>query len=147
MIVKEVRGKDKLLIIHYYSQTKEDTAVITEQEYTVDPMVIHLILYDSSEKIVYSGDDAIARAEHRLGTGEGEYSLFFNNCEHFCTYVKTGKDESQQVQQFAKVVGTTAAIGLGFAFAGTLIYAIHKLSEPPKNPAGKPPNSQGGKNI
>ena len=50
MIVKEVRGNDKLLVIHYYSKTaKADTAAIVEQEYTVDPEKVQLMEYDPNK--------------------------------------------------------------------------------------------------
>ncbi len=40
----------------------------------------------------------IARAESRLG--ERQYDLFFNNCEHFATWCKTGRHESAQLASF-----------------------------------------------
>lgn len=43
-------------------------------------------------------DLVIARAESRLG--ERQYDLFFNNCEHFATWCKTGRRESAQLADF-----------------------------------------------
>ncbi|MEB3291129.1 MAG: lecithin retinol acyltransferase family protein [Leptolyngbya sp.] len=43
-------------------------------------------------------DVVIARAESRLG--ECQYDLFFNNCEHFATWCKTGRHESAQLASF-----------------------------------------------
>lgn len=43
-------------------------------------------------------DVVIARAESRLG--ERQYDLFFNNCEHFATWCKTGRRESAQLASF-----------------------------------------------
>ncbi|MEY3299532.1 MAG: hypothetical protein RLZZ597_2792 [Cyanobacteriota bacterium] len=40
----------------------------------------------------------MARAESRLG--ERQYDLFFNNCEHFATWCKTGRRESAQLANF-----------------------------------------------
>ena len=40
----------------------------------------------------------MARAESRLG--ERQYDLFFNNCEHFATWCKTGRRESAQLSSF-----------------------------------------------
>jgi hypothetical protein len=40
----------------------------------------------------------IGRAESRLG--EQRYDLFFNNCEHFATWCKTGRSESAQLTSF-----------------------------------------------
>ena len=141
MIVKEVRGKDKLLVIHYYSDTgKGDTAAIAEREYITDHEKVYLIEYDPSKfDKVYTGEEAVARAEGRCGTGQGEYDLIFNNCEHFCTFVKTDKKESQQVQRAVKVVGAAAALGLGI---GTVIYLLYKPKESEKSPASKPSDSQ-----
>ena len=42
----------------------------------------------------YSAADVIARAQSRLG--ETNYRLFFNNCEHFALWCKTGLAQSQQ---------------------------------------------------
>ncbi|MBD2428042.1 lecithin retinol acyltransferase family protein [Phormidium sp. FACHB-1136] len=47
---------------------------------------------------VDADDVVIARAESRLG--EGQYDLFFNNCEHFATWCKTGRRESAQLASF-----------------------------------------------
>ncbi len=40
----------------------------------------------------------MGRAESRLG--ERQYDLFFNNCEHFATWCKTGRAESAQLINF-----------------------------------------------
>jgi hypothetical protein len=142
MIVKEVRGKDKLLVIHYYSKTdREDTVAILEQEYTVAAEKVYLVVYDPSKvKHIYTGEEAVARAESRLGTGRGEYSLISNNCEHFCTFVKTGNKESLQVQKVA--AGAAVVAGVGLAFVGyTVFSALSKETEPKKpvkGSTGKP---------
>jgi hypothetical protein len=47
---------------------------------------------------VDADDVVIARAESRLG--ECQYDLFFNNCEHFATWCKTGRRESAQLASF-----------------------------------------------
>ena len=127
MIVKEVRGKDKLLVIHYYAKADKDTAAIVEQEYTTDPKDIHLIEYDPEAGHIYNGEEAIARAETRCDTGKGEYNLIFNNCEHFCTSVKTDKKESLQVQHAVKVGAVAAGIAVG---AGVVIAAFRYFSKP-----------------
>ncbi|MGB7486504.1 MAG: lecithin retinol acyltransferase family protein, partial [Phormidesmis sp.] len=43
-------------------------------------------------------DVVIARAESRLG--EQRYDLFFNNCEHFASWCKTGRSECLQLDSF-----------------------------------------------
>lgn len=51
----------------------------------------------------------VHRAEQRLY--ERNYNLFFNNCEHFAYYCKTGKHKSDQVNKMGGV-GAGAAVGL-----------------------------------
>jgi hypothetical protein len=46
----------------------------------------------------YLPEIVIDRAVSRLG--EQKYNLLFNNCEHFATWCKTGKNESQQIKEF-----------------------------------------------
>ncbi len=46
----------------------------------------------------YLPDAAVQRAVDRLG--ERKYSLLLNNCEHFATWCKTGRQLSRQVQDF-----------------------------------------------
>jgi len=55
----------------------------------------------------------ITRAESRLG--ENKYCLIFNNCEHFASWCKTGKNESEQVNRVAATVGSAAGIGTSVA--------------------------------
>ena len=148
MIVKEVRGKDKLLVIHYYAKADKDTAAIVEQEYTTDPKDIHLIEYDPKAGHIYNGEEAIARAETRCDTGKGEYSLIFNNCEHFCTSVKTDKKESLQVQRAVKVTSAVAAglfaVGAGAGAAYQYIFSKPTESkEPTESSTSKSSDSQG----
>ncbi len=58
----------------------------------------------------YSPDDVVARARSRLA--EDGYSVFSNNCEHFCNWVVDGDHLSQQVDLGALATGTTSgAIG------------------------------------
>lgn len=62
------------------------------------------------------------RAESRLG--ESAYSLVFNNCEHFATWCKTGKHQSEQVKDgvliSAGVVGRTPTVGGSLGVVGAL---------------------------
>ncbi|WP_084004131.1 lecithin retinol acyltransferase family protein [Cupriavidus pauculus] len=46
---------------------------------------------------VYSRDDVVLRATSRLG--EDRYHLFFNNCEHFCTWCLFNTPRSHQVRR------------------------------------------------
>ena len=61
----------------------------------------------------------VERAESRLD--ERDYSLVFNNCEHFAYWCKTGKKRSRQVAYAAKV-----AAGLAVAVVGGAAVAILK---------------------
>ena len=51
----------------------------------------------------------IKAARSRLGE---RYDLFFSNCEHFVTWVVSGKPESPQVKYWVSTIITVAAIGL-----------------------------------
>jgi hypothetical protein len=54
----------------------------------------------------HTGEQVVARARERLG--ENGYSVFSNNCEHFCNWAIDGSHTSQQVD-----VGTAFAAPLG----------------------------------
>ncbi len=45
----------------------------------------------------------LQRAKRRLG--EKEYNFFYNNCEHFAHYCKTGEHRSHQVESYKTIVG------------------------------------------
>src|SRR5215213_5325786 len=58
--------------------------------------------------VVEYGDEAdspgviVGRAESRLG--EKSYNLFYQNCEHFAVWCKTGKSRSWQVDRVARLL-------------------------------------------
>ena len=83
-------------------------ARVTEEEFlSGQPKTV--IEYTSLET-VFAPEDTVRLAEELLNT-EG-YHLFYNNCEHFATYCKTGKKRSRQVQSLknrAKVAGGMVA--------------------------------------
>lgn len=56
-------------------------------------------LIKNEEYHLYSAEETVARAKSKLG--EKEYSLPFNNCEHFAIWCKTGVKESWQVEKLA----------------------------------------------
>jgi len=65
----------------------------------------------------YSGKRIVQRALSRLG--ESRYSIFSNNCEHFCTWCVEGSEKAQSQQvQFA--VGGSISLGL-LSLSGTAI--------------------------
>jgi hypothetical protein len=49
-----------------------------------------------------SADDIVRLAESKLG--EHQYSLVFNNCEHFANWCATGHSSSTQVQRLPLTV-------------------------------------------
>jgi len=55
---------------------------------------------------IYTADETVNRAKSKLG--EEEYNFFFNNCEHFATWCKTGLAESYQIK---KVISTVIVPG------------------------------------
>jgi hypothetical protein len=47
----------------------------------------------------------VERAKRRLG--ETKYNLFYNNCEHFARYCKTGIAISDQIENYKSLVGNS----------------------------------------
>ncbi|NEQ25214.1 MAG: hypothetical protein F6K28_40290, partial [Microcoleus sp. SIO2G3] len=73
--------------------------------------------------VSYIPDIVIARAESRLG--ETNYNLLTNNCEHFATWCKTGRNESKQLAEFGLGVG-----GVGGESAPSLIAEAAETGNP-----------------
>ncbi|MEO1620083.1 MAG: lecithin retinol acyltransferase family protein [Cyanobacteria bacterium J06632_3] len=55
-------------------------------------------IYTKKQTTAFISDNVIKRAESRLG--EQRYDFFFNNCEHFATWCKTGRNECAQISNF-----------------------------------------------
>lgn len=55
-------------------------------------------IYIKSQPTAYIPQVVVERAESRLG--EKQYDLFFNNCEHFANWCKTGCNECLQLSNF-----------------------------------------------
>ena len=55
-------------------------------------------VYPVDKSVSFIADVVIDRAESRLG--EQSYNLFFNNCEHFANWCKTGDSISPQLSEF-----------------------------------------------
>ncbi|ESA36778.1 phage shock protein a suppresses sigma54-dependent transcription [Leptolyngbya sp. Heron Island J] len=55
-------------------------------------------VYTLTQPVSFIPDVVLSRAESRLG--EQRYNLFFNNCEHFANWCKTGKNVSPQLNEF-----------------------------------------------
>ncbi len=81
-----------------------------------DDMVKYLNMLEPEKIIYFQGNEhqravAIARAKSRIG--ERAYDYLANNCEHFVTWVHTGKHQSKQV----------ANAGIGLMTAGAIATA------------------------
>jgi Lecithin retinol acyltransferase len=68
-------------------------------------------VYVKHQPTSYITDVVIQRAESRLG--ERQYSLLSNNCEHFATWCKTGRNESQQLASFGLDVSQVKSSAIG----------------------------------
>lgn len=55
-------------------------------------------VYTVPNPVSFIPDVVISRAESRIG--EQRYNLFFNNCEHFANWCKTGENVSRQLSDF-----------------------------------------------
>ena len=109
----------RLRVIHY-SKTDAERATIAEEDIVIDPRitVIYRIDYDQDES--YTGQEAIDRALERAD--ECSYNLLFNNCESFCTWVKTNKNESSQTETGMGVAAGAVAVGT----VALLSFAVYK---------------------
>lgn len=80
-------------VIHY---SKQGEAVIKRT--TLESFARGGVVKVKPQPTAFIPSLVIERAESRLG--EREYDLFFNNCEHFANWCKTGKSESYQLKNF-----------------------------------------------
>ncbi|MEO1391251.1 MAG: lecithin retinol acyltransferase family protein, partial [Cyanobacteria bacterium J06634_6] len=55
-------------------------------------------VYQVPQSTAFIPEVVVKRAKTRLG--EKDYNLFFNNCEHFANWCKTGRNESRQLSGF-----------------------------------------------
>jgi Lecithin retinol acyltransferase/PspA/IM30 family len=88
-------------VIHY---RKTDTATIarTSLDYFAQGNPIFVKRFATA----YIPDVVVQRAESRLG--EQQYNLISNNCEHFATWCKTGRNVSEQLEAFGLGVGSVS---------------------------------------
>lgn len=80
-------------VIHY---SKLGEASITRTPH--DIFARNSIVYIKQQHTAFIADVVVERAESRLG--ERQYDLFFNNCEHFANWCKTGSAECMQLRNF-----------------------------------------------
>ncbi len=55
-------------------------------------------VYTKQYSVSFIADVVVERAASRLG--EQQYNLLSNNCEHFATWCKTGRNESRQLAEY-----------------------------------------------
>ncbi|MFH7242521.1 MAG: lecithin retinol acyltransferase family protein [Spirulina sp.] len=81
-------------VIHYRKMGDDAQVERTSLEAFTWGHPIHPVYHAMAD----ADDVVMARAESRIG--ERQYDLFFNNCEHFATWCKTGRRESTQLATF-----------------------------------------------
>lgn len=87
-------------VIHYYKGGEEAVIARTSFETFARGNPVFVKPYAVS----YVPDVVVARAESRLG--ERQYQLLTNNCEHFATWCKIGRNESRQLVDYGIGLGT-----------------------------------------
>jgi len=65
-------------------------------------------------------EETVRLARSRLG--EKHYNLFFNNCEHFAWWCKTGKAQSRQVHKAARTVLQVAVASAAVIILGRVLF-------------------------
>lgn len=80
-------------IIHYSKAGEAEIARTSQAAFAQGGAV-----YTKNPATAFIPDVVIDRAESRLG--EQRYDLFFNNCEHFADWCKTGRGDCSQLDDF-----------------------------------------------
>lgn len=75
----------------YRDSIKPGSIEVTDLERFADSRPVWILQEPSS----YSSEEVVSRAHSRIG--ECHYSIFFNNCEHFCNWCTRGKSYSEQI--------------------------------------------------
>ncbi|MCC5643472.1 lecithin retinol acyltransferase family protein [Nostoc sp. CHAB 5824] len=65
------------------------------------------------------------RAKRRLG--EKSYNIFYNNCEHFAHYCKTGEPISPQVEKAKEILGGDNGIAVVDGFSKNVINVVNSV--------------------
>jgi hypothetical protein len=87
-------------VVHYYKGGEEPTVTQTSFE----TFALGNSVFVKPYTVSYVPDVVIERAESRLG--ERQYQLLTNNCEHFATWCKIGRSESQQLINYGMGLGS-----------------------------------------
>lgn len=104
-------------VIHYSglaSSIESGPVEITSLEVFCSGNEVSVKIY----KDAYSADEIVRRAMSRVG--ESSYSVFNNNCEHFCLWCITGNHTSTQVDTVTTFSGPTVGSMAGFAARGVV---------------------------
>lgn len=80
-------------IIHYSKVGEAEIARTSQASFAQGGAI-----YPKNPATAFIPDVVIDRAQSRLG--ERRYDLFFNNCEHFADWCKTGRGECSQLDNF-----------------------------------------------
>lgn len=81
-------------VIHY--SKAGDEPMVTRTSY--DAFTWGKPVFVKQYPVSYVPDVVVSRAESRLG--ERQYNLLSNNCEHFATWCKVGRNESLQLAEY-----------------------------------------------
>ncbi len=102
-------------VIHFTGEpgNKVNARVMeTSVQEFLDGGKLEIVRYKNS----FPPDQVVEKARRHLG--ESEYSLIFNNCEHFARWCKTGDKKSEQVNDAAATTG--ASVGTGMAATASI---------------------------
>lgn len=80
-------------IIHYSKASEAQIARTSRRDFARGS-----VIYSKQSATAFIPEVVVERAESRLG--ERQYDLFFNNCEHFANWCKTGRSECIQLDNF-----------------------------------------------
>jgi hypothetical protein len=91
----------------------------------------HAIWIDDSHPSAFDAAETVERARSRLG--ERRYRIFTNNCEHFCTWCRTGTGQSEQVLQCARNPATAVRMFLALCVSMVVPRYRGRCAEPPRS--------------
>jgi len=83
----------------------------------------------------FAGTEVVERALAKIG--KVEYSLLFENCEHFAKWCRYGRSKSDQVDKFLTAVGAGAAVSLAAGVSVMAKYCTKKKGEKGGKAGGK----------
>lgn len=72
----------------------------------------------------FSRKETVMRALNAVGSEKGNYSLPWNNCEHFANWCRYGEKKSAQVEQAVSGIAEIGAMVIGAVALGKLLDEI-----------------------